>query len=85
MNGDRSSSAGTESYRAALELQFSAIGELFDRHRRELLDYAKKRLRLQGIPDVEYSEDDVVQSSVRTFFEDWSRAKSIDSMMKSAL
>jgi hypothetical protein len=61
---------GSRSYRDERDLQFSAIAHLFGRRRRELLDYARKRLRLNGVPEVEYSDDDVLQSSVHTFLED---------------
>lgn len=70
MSRDPSTSGGSSSYPDGRDLQFSATGQLFDRRKRELLDYARKRQRLRRVPDVEYSADDVVQSSIRTYFDD---------------
>ena len=57
-------------HRAGLEQRLSAIGRLIDRNRRELLGFAKERLRLRNIPDVEYTDEDALQSGTRTFLED---------------
>jgi hypothetical protein len=49
---DRNSyrSAGLNSHRAGLDAHFFAIGQLFDRRRKELLDYARKLLRQRPYP-----------------------------------
>jgi hypothetical protein len=72
-------------YRAALETRFIAIGELLGRHRKALSSFARNRLFRQGIPEVEYSDEDVVQSSFRTFLENLSRGGSPISPTMTAL
>jgi ECF sigma factor len=53
-----------------LDLHFHAISHVFERHRKALSALARRRLLAHGIPEVEYSGEDVVQSSFRTFLQE---------------
>lgn len=75
MEPDPLSEHGPEFERLAVDTRIEALGEFCRQHTRNLLAFARRRLRREHIPECDYSAEDVVQSSHRHLIQDLIKGK----------